>query len=198
MLATVVTSAEEHIGENRRRHLEQDSAVETRPPIAAFAGLYEQHYDKIVRYIFVRVGNQREAEDLGGDVFVKALESFDSYRGSKEQMPGWLFKIAHNLVVDHVRKVSKQRNIPLEDVDPPDPNNLEEMVERKSEIERLRKALDQLTPAQREVIGLRFFAGLPSDEVGKILGKKSGAVREMQRAAMEVLRREMCGVYTNQ
>ncbi len=178
--------------------MEQGSAVGTRPPITAFAGLYEQYYARIVRYVFVRIGNQNEAEELGGDVFVKALESYDSYRGNREQMPAWLFKIAHNLVVDHVRKSSKRKNIPLDEVDQPDPDNLEDMVEKKSEIDRLKKALGRLTPAQREVIGLRFFSGLSSDEVGKILGKKSGAVREMQRAAMEVLRKEMCSTRANQ
>jgi RNA polymerase sigma-70 factor (ECF subfamily) len=62
-------------------------------------------------------------------------------------------------------------------------------VETKLEVERLSKALEQLTPAQCEVIGLRFFAGLSAAEVGEILGKSGGAVREMQRAAIEKLRK---------
>ena len=73
----------------------------------------------------------------------------------------------------------------------PDKSSIEETVEKKFEVERLSKALKQLTPAQREVIGLRYFAGLSSDEVGKILGKSSGAVREMQSAAVESLRKQM-------
>ena len=64
-------------------------------------------------------------------------------------------------------------------------------MEAKLDVERLSEALKQVTPAQREVIGLRFFAGLSSAEVGKVLGKSSGAVREMQRAAVETLRKQM-------
>jgi RNA polymerase sigma-70 factor (ECF subfamily) len=154
--------------------------------------LYEKYYDRIVRYIFVRIGDQSEAENLSGDVFLKALNSFDSYRGQGEQIRGWLFKIAHNLVVDYVRKVSKQKYVYInDDMEIPDGSSIEEEVEKNFEVERLSKALKQLTPAQREVIGLRYFAGLSSDEVGKILGKGSGAVREMQRAAVESLRKQM-------
>ena len=62
-------------------------------------------------------------------------------------------------------------------------------METRLQVERLSKALRQLTPSQREVIGLRFFAGLSSAEVGEILGKSGAAVREMQRAAIEKLRK---------
>jgi RNA polymerase sigma-70 factor (ECF subfamily) len=73
----------------------------------------------------------------------------------------------------------------------PDKINVEEVVETQLEIERLSEALKKLTPAQREVIGLRFFADLSSSEVSKVLGKSNGAVREMQRAAIETLRKHM-------
>jgi RNA polymerase sigma-70 factor (ECF subfamily) len=153
--------------------------------------LYEKYYDRIVRYIFVRIGDQSEAENLAGDVFLKALKSFDSFNGQGEQVRGWLFKIAHNLMVDYVRKASKQKFILFNDIEIPDKSSIEETVEKKFEVESLSKALKQLTPAQREVIGLRYFAGLSSDEVGKILGKSSGAVRQMQWAAVEALRKQM-------
>ena len=153
--------------------------------------LYQEYYDRIVRYIFVRIGDQSEAENLAGDVFLKALKSFDSFHGHGGQVRGWLFKIAHNLMVDYVRKASKQKFILFNDIEIPDKSSIEETMEKKFEVERLSKALKQLTPAQREVIGLRYFAGLSSDEVGKILGKSNGAVRQMQWAAVEALRKQM-------
>ena len=104
-------------------------------------------------------------------------------------MQAWLFKIAHNLLVDYVRKVGKRKTIPIDTVEISDGVDLEETVERRLQSEKLSQALKQLTPAQREVIGLRFFAGLTSNEVGKILGKSSGAVREMQSAAVKSLRK---------
>ncbi len=171
--------------------LNKDSTAATRPGKAMIGTLYEEYYDRIVRYIFVRINDQNEAENMGGDVFLKALHSLDSYRGRREQMRAWLFKIAHNLVVDYFRKMSKRKAVSLNNVEVHDRVTTEEAMEAKVEVERLSKALKQLTPAQRQVIGLRFFVGLSSAEVGKVVGKKSGAVREMQRAAVETLRKQM-------
>ena len=176
------------VGEIR---LSQDSIAQTKPTKATIASLYEEYYYSIVRYIFVRINDQSEAENLGGDVFLKALQSLDSYRGRPEQMRAWLFKIAHNLMVDYWRKMGKRKDISIDEVEIPDRLNIAEVVEAELEVERLKKVLKQLTPAQREVIGLRVFAGLSSAEVGKMLGKSSGAVREMQRAAIETLRGQM-------
>ncbi len=171
--------------------LTQRITAKTTPKKAIIGSLYEQYYERIVRYIFVRIHNQSEAENLGGDVFVRALQSMDSYRGHTEQMRGWLFKIAHNLVVDYLRKTGNHNDISMDGMETPSEYNLEKAVEGKLEVERLSKALKQLTPAQREVIGLRFFAGLSSAEAGRVLGKSSGAVRQMQYEAIEALRKEM-------
>jgi RNA polymerase sigma-70 factor (ECF subfamily) len=177
------------VGEMR---LSKDITAEARPAKAVIASLYGDYYDKIVRYIFIRINDQSEAENLGGGVFLRALRALDSYRGRRLQMPAWLFSIARNLVVDYLRKVSKRKAVPLEEVEIPNSRlNVEEVVEKKLEVERLSKALKQVTPAQPEVIGLRFFAGLSSAEVGKVLGKSSDAVREMQRAAIKTLRNQM-------
>jgi len=179
-------------GRSWRVEMSEDSTTETKPTAAMIGSLYEEYYDRIVRYIFVRIGDQSEAENLGGDVFLRALRSLDSYRGRKEQMRAWLFKVAHNLVVDYVRKMSKRKHVSIDEMEIPDDRlNIDEIVEKKLEVERLSIALKQLTPAQREVISLRFFSGLSSAEVGKMLGKSSGAVREMQRAAVETLRKQM-------
>lgn len=171
--------------------LSKDSTAKIKPTKAMIGSLYEEYYDRIVRYIFVRINDQNEAENLGGDVFLKALQSLDSYWGHSEQMRAWLFKIAHNLVVDYLRRISKRKAVSLNHVEIRDRVGIEEAVEVKMKVERLSKALKQLTPAQREVIGLRFFSGLSSAEVGKTLGKNSGAIREMQRAAVETLRNQM-------
>lgn len=176
------------VGEFR---LFKNSIARTKPAKVTIGSLYEEYYDRIVRYIFVRINDQSEAENIGGDVFLRALQSLDSYRGRREQLRAWLFKVAHNLVVDYWRKMSKQRTISIDEVEVPDRQNIAEVVEKKAELERLSQALKQVTPAQREVIGLRVFAGLSSAEVGKMLDKSSGAVREMQRAAIEILRKQM-------
>jgi len=177
--------------EVREAVVSQHTTAEAGTKEAIISSLYEQYYDRIVRYIFVRINDQSEAENLGGDVFLRALQSLGSYRGRKEQMRVWLLRIAHNLVIDYLRKMSKRRDIYTDEVGIPDRLNIEDVVEAKLEVRRLTRALQQLTPAQREVVGLRFFAGLSSAEVSKILGKSNGAVREMQRAAVEALRKQM-------
>lgn len=154
----------------------------------ALTRLYEEKYEKVARYIFVRIGNQHEAEDLASETFVRALKSLDSYRERGLPMEAWLFKIAHNLVIDYLRSASKKQMVPLDEVSIAGSVDPEEMAEANIQIERLSNALQQLSQSQRDVIGLRFFAGLSSLEVSKILGKKPGAVREMQRAAVSSLR----------
>ena len=156
---------------------------------AKLAGLYEEYYDKIARYAYVRIGNRAEAEDIAGEVFLKALQSLESYQERGAPMQAWLFRIAHNLVVDHLRKVTKHRTVAIDALPVEAGSDPASIAERNVEFERVAGAMVNLTQEQREVLGLRFFGGLSSKEVGSILKKSDGAVREMQRAAIEKLRR---------
>ena len=104
-------------------------------------------------------------------------------------MRAWLFKIAHNLVVDYFRQAAKRKTVPIDTVEVADKSDLQATVETNIELARVTKAVDQLTPAQRQVIELRFFGGLTSEEAGRVLNTGSGAVREMQSAAMRRLRK---------
>ena len=155
----------------------------------ALAAVYDEYYDKIARYILVRIGDRAEAEDLAGEVFLKALQSLDSYKERGIPMQAWLFKIAHNLVVDYLRKASKRKTVPIDTVQIVTEEDPQTIVETRMELARVARALDQLTPTQRQVIELRFFGELTSEEAGRILNKSSGAVREMQSAAIRQLRK---------
>ena len=156
---------------------------------ARLGSLYEEYYDKIARYVHVHIGNRTEAEDIAGDVFLKALESLGSYQERGIPMQAWLFRIAHNLVVDHLRKTTKHKTVPIDTVQVETDENPVTTAEKNIEVERVTKAMEQLTKEQREVLGLRFFGGLTSKEAGSVLNKGDGAVREMQRAAIEKLRK---------
>ncbi len=166
-----------------RKNITAINEYETR-----LSGLYEEYYDKIARYVYVHISNKEEAEDIAGEVFLKALESLKSYREQGVPMQGWLFRIAHNLTVDYLRKMDKRRTVPIDSVVLQGDDNPANTAEEKIEFERVAEAMKQLTTEQREVINLRFFGGLTSKEVGGVLGKSDGAVREMQRAAIEKLR----------
>ena len=156
---------------------------------ATLAVLYEEYYDRIARYAYVRIGDRSEAEDIAGEVFLKALESLKSYTERGVPMQAWLFKIAHNLVVDYLRKVAKRKTVPIDTVQIENGTNPAISAEKNIDFERVTKAMEQLTKEQREVLGLRFFGGLSSKETGSMLNKSDGAVREMQRAAIEKLRK---------
>jgi RNA polymerase sigma-70 factor (ECF subfamily) len=160
----------------------------TRDNEAQLASLYDEYYDKIAHYAYVRIGDKMEAQDIAGEVFLKALDSLNTYQERGIPMQAWLFKIAHNLVVDHLRKVTKYKTIPIETIEIEDESDPQKTAETNIEMERVAMAMQQLTDEQKEVIRLRFFGGLSSREVSGLLNKSDGAVREMQRAALEKLR----------
>jgi len=158
----------------------------------AFAQLYEKHFAKVYRYIFLRVENQSEAEDLTQEVFVKALEGIGSYRWRNLPFASWLFRIAHNQVIDYLRKQGKvektswDEDMPLvADSDPV------LAVEQKIKGEKLIENIRNLSPAQREVISLRFGAELSIAEVAKLLGKSPGTVKALQYNGIVALRKKM-------
>jgi len=155
---------------------------------AELAALYESYYDRIARYAFVRLGNQADSEDLAGEVFVRALESLDSYRERGVPMQAWLFRIAHNLIVDHFRKSAKQKTVSIDTVSVKAETDPEEQAMSGLEVARVIKALGKLTESQRKVIELRFFGELTSEEAGHVLNKRAGAIRELQSAAIKSLR----------
>ena len=157
----------------------------------AFAQLYEEHFDKIYRYVALRIGNKTEAEDMTQQVFLKALQSISSFRWRGIPFSAWLFRIAHNQVVDYLRKKTKQATVPVDESTVSVISNPQLLVERRLDIEQLLSATKRLTPAQREVISLRFAGELPIAQVAKIMGKSQGAVKALQHSAIVALRKAL-------
>ena len=157
----------------------------------AWAEVYEKYFSRVYRYIVVRVGNKSEAEDLAGQVFLKALESISSFKWRGVPVSAWLFRIAHNQVIDYRRTSKTKFHSTLEeslissDADPV----LE--AEKGLDIHQVVQAVRQLTRAQRDVIELRFAGGLSSAEVAKVLGKSQGAVKVLQHNALIALRKRL-------
>jgi RNA polymerase sigma-70 factor (ECF subfamily) len=158
----------------------------------AFAQLYEEHFDKIYRYIYLKVGNQTETEDLTQEVFVKALEAISSYKWRNLPFVAWLFRIAHNQLIDYLRKQSKVAEVAWDDnmarTSEPNP---EVIAEQELEIEDLVDNMKKLPSAQREVISLRFGSELSVAEVAKALGKSPGTVKALQYNGVVALRKMM-------
>ena len=157
---------------------------------AALADLFETHYERVVRYIAVRTGNRALAEELAADVFTRALERIDTFQWRGIPMQAWLFRIAHNLAVDHLRSNSRHKVAPLEDADNvASADNPEAEALQTIQREELLQAMESLTPGQREIVSLRFFGGLTSAEAAAVMKRSDGAVRELQSSALKSLRR---------
>jgi RNA polymerase sigma-70 factor (ECF subfamily) len=159
----------------------------------AFTELYEAYFDKIYRYIMLKTGDRTEAEDMTQQVFLKALKSLSTYQWRDVPFSAWLYRIAHNQMVDYFRKTTRQPTTELtEAITPNDPNeNPQRQTELKADIEHLVKATRQLTKAQQEVIALRFSSDLPVAEVARLMGKSEGAVKALQHSAVVALRKIM-------
>jgi len=155
----------------------------------AFTQLYNANFDRIYRYIYTRVKSQAEAEDLTQDVFIKALEAIGNYKWRDLPFAAWLFKIAHNTVIDHVRKISREKRADFDEAHLATVEDPVEMSEREFEVEQLKMALEKLPEAQREVATLRFIAQLSIAETARVLGKSEGTIKALQFNATTSLRK---------
>jgi RNA polymerase sigma-70 factor (ECF subfamily) len=153
------------------------------------SGIFEQYYDRISRYIAARIGNRDAAEDMAGEVFLRAVESAYSLANREVPVQAWLFRVAHNLVVDHYRRNSRRPTVAIDDaMEIASGTDIVSEVELNLEMERVSKAMNQLNAAQQEVIALRFMGELSSAEAGAVMERTTGAIREVQRTALKALR----------
>jgi RNA polymerase sigma-70 factor (ECF subfamily) len=166
--------------------------AQQRDPVA-LTQLYEENFDRIYRYIVLKIGDRTEAEDMTQQVFLNALQSIASYRFKGMPFSSWLYRIAHNQVVDYFRKKSKRVTVSLDESLPLPATNGDpgHIAERKMAIEEVVVATQQLTAAQREVISLRFAGELSIAEVARTMGKSEGAVKALQHSAIVALRKAL-------
>ena len=164
----------------------------------AFARLYEAHFDRVYRYIVIRIGDKTEAEDMTQQVFLNALRSISSFNWKGTPVAAWLFRIAHNQVVDYLRKKGKQAVTAYEDALISHDNSLQLAAEHSLDIKQLQMATRRLTPAQQEVITLRFVSELSIAEVAKVMGKTQGAIKALQHSAIVALRKVLAAGNNNE
>jgi len=162
--------------------------AQERDPVA-LTQLYEENFDRIYRYIVLKIGDRTEAEDMTQQVFLKVLQSISSYKWKGMPFSSWLYRIAHNQIVDYLRKKSRRATVPLDDSFVDGGGNPTHQAERKLQIEEIAIAARKLTKAQQEVISLRFAGELSIAEVSQAMGKSIGAVKALQHSAIAALRR---------
>lgn len=163
----------------------------------AFAQLYDRFVDKIYKYVYYKVGTTQQAEDLTAQVFLKAWEAFQGYRWTERPFSAWLYRIAHNLVVDHFRAHRDAVNIEGLDLGDEHAVDMEELANQHLNGEILRRAIAQLTEDQQEVIVLKFLEGYSTVQVAEVMDKDPGAIRALQHRALGALQRNLGKVNTN-
>lgn len=158
---------------------------------AAFGVIYRRYLDRVYAYAFYALRDHHDAEDVTERTFLSALAAIRGFRDEGASFRAWLFRIAHNTVVNDRRSHARRPTAPLDAardraVPEADPARL---VTHAEEVRAVLRALEELPEERRQVILLRFVDGLTAAEVGKIIGRSPGAVRVLQHRAL----REVAG-----
>jgi RNA polymerase sigma-70 factor (ECF subfamily) len=158
----------------------------------ALEELYLMHFDRIYSYLQMTVGNRHDAEDLTNQTFVKMLESIERFEWRKAPISAWLFRIAHNLAMDHFR--AHRRWQPEEE--PPEPEDSAELSAEEEALhsigrQSMLEMIEGLSEDQQQVLTLKFVFDFPNGDVATILGKTEGAVKSLQHRALASLQREL-------
>lgn len=159
---------------------------------AALAQVYDEYAPALYRYVYRRTGHQETAQDIVSQTFQRFLTSLKHGGGPTEHLSGWLYRVAHNLVVDFYRRQSARQpegppvtldNVPEPAVSP----HAEATVVQKEQVARVRRALQSLTPLQQQVIVLRFLEEKSLKEVAQIVERTVGAVKGLQHRGVQTL-----------
>lgn len=153
----------------------------------AFGELYKLHLDAIYSYLYKRLGEVSEAENLTQTVFLRAWQALEQYQSSEVPFRGWLYRIAHNAVIDHYRTRKETVSLKNEKLLYDHPDMLEDKIVSQERYQMLRHALAKLRPNYQQVLSLRFLNGLDYDETAQVLGRQVNAVRVLQFRALEAL-----------
>ena len=157
----------------------------------AFSQLYEAFHDRVYRYMLVRVSSSAEAEDLAQEVFLKAMKAITGYQFRGSPFAAWLFRIAHNVLVDrHRQHRGPNDGVSLDDAEPVSSGeDVAQEALKNVSFEQVQIALRRLTDLQREVVTCRFVAELSLAETAEAMHRDVNTVKALQHAALKSLRR---------
>lgn len=158
----------------------------------AFGELYELYVDRIYGYIYYRVGNIKDAEDLTARVFMRVLKALPRYVNRGAPFSSWLYRIAHNLVANFHRDRARRSRLRFDEL--PFASNKqetpEEVVEREENKEWLSEVIQNLNEDRQELLSLKFYQGLSNAEIGELMGRTEGAIKSLYHRTLVALRKE--------
>ncbi len=149
--------------------------------------LFDHYYPRVYRYALSKLGRNQDAEDVAAETFARVLRSLDDFRWRGAGFEAWIFRIAYNLIVDHYRG-SDREELSEVAVDETDHITPEDMYLRGEVVSELTDVLNTLSDDQREVLLLRFVAGLDTNEICHVMGRNANAIRQLQFRALDTMR----------
>jgi RNA polymerase sigma-70 factor (ECF subfamily) len=182
------------VQENETAVLQERALIEeAKHDAEAFGKLYQQYVRRIYNYLYRHTGNQTEAEDLTSRTFYRALRGIHGYKDKGGSFQAWLFRIAHNLVVNWYRDQSRHQVVSLEvtsdhagqAVHRDEPHEKIVRTERQELVARL---IDQLPEIRKTLLILKFVEKMSNEEIAKVLGKTEGAIKSLYHRTLLDLR----------
>ncbi len=163
----------------------------------AFGLLYERHVAAIYRYMFYRVGNPEDAEDLTARVFMQALKHIHRYDDRGLPFTAWLYRIAHNVVANFHRDRRRRPMLPLESILDPETHpaiadqeseDPDQRIELDRQRQQLLSAIRRLPEDRQHLLVLKFVEQLSNAEIGQIMNRSEGAIKSLYHRTLAQLR----------
>ena len=152
--------------------------------------LFDHYYPRVYRYALSKLNRAQDAEDVAAETFARVLRRLDRFRWRGAGFEAWIFRIAYNLIVDNYRGSGRER-LTDDDNDEAQETTPEDLYFQTETASELSKMLNTLSPDQKEVLLLRFAAGLDTDEICRVMGRNPNAIRQLQFRAIETMRQRM-------
>ncbi len=159
----------------------------------ALAEIFDRYYVPLYRFIYHHVRHVETAQDMASEVFQRFLAQLREGHGPRNHLKAWLFRVAHNLIVDESRRLVHRDHQTLDDKLPAEHASMDEQAHQAILAEAARDALHLLTPKQRSIVILKYLHGMDNAEVARIVGLPITAVKALQHRALGTLRRSLAG-----
>lgn len=160
---------------------------------AAMKQIYQSYFSPVYNFIRLRVDDRQQADDLASDVFVKLMTAFRDGKVPRQSLRGWLFRVARNVLYDHYGTGQRYTEEALEEwvPAPREETDPEIRLLQVVDSQRVRQAIQRLSPDQQEVLVLRFAQSLSVEETADIMGKNINTVKSLQFRAVNTLRQKL-------
>ncbi len=160
---------------------------------SAFDTLYNTYAIPVYRYVFLRLRNVNDAEDITQETFMKAYQAIERYSDETGNMLPYLFTIARNLLINHTKKKRPEVYLPEEMNKHEGSEQASDLAMARERTEEIRSAMSQLSETEREIVELKFFGELSYTEIAEILGKREDAIRQHVARSIKKMRSVLKG-----